>query len=456
MNLRFFRWLLLAALALAAVRAESPRKVLLVSIDGLKPEYLRDADAHGLRLPYLRALWRDGSRASGVRGILPTLTYPSHTTLITGVAPARHGIYFNKPFDLAGKPDDLYWYAEDVRVPTLWQAVHAAGRVTGSVSWPVSVGARGLDFNIPEHFATRSDEDIKLVRALAGLDLMDELQKVAGPYVTDVNLGAERDWARTRYAVELIRTRKPDFLTFHVVAADHYQHQSGPFSPPALKALEEIDEMVRQVGEAMRANDPSTIIAIVSDHGFARVEQLVKLDSAFVDAGLVKLAAPRQSIQAAGVAEWSAMVWPAGGSAAIILKDPADTAVRDKVRALLDTLAADPANGIAGILDRPAIAALGGSPLAEFWVDLRPGFAVTAALGGPLASVVAARGVHGFVPTHPEMYSFFLVEGEGIGRGVDLGIVDMRAIAPTIARLLQVPFPSAELPAIDVLAPARN
>ena len=89
---------------------------------------------------------RDGSHASGVRGVLPTVTYPTHTTMLTGVAPAKHGIYSNQTFDptqtnLGG----WYWYSEDVQAPTLWQAASKAGYVVGSVAWPVSVSAPGSD-----------------------------------------------------------------------------------------------------------------------------------------------------------------------------------------------------------------------------------------------------------------------------------------------------------------------
>ena len=68
----------------------------MISIDGLKPEYITQADAHGMKLPYLRTLLANGTYADGVVGIWPTVTYPSHTTLITGVWPAEHGIDNNQ------------------------------------------------------------------------------------------------------------------------------------------------------------------------------------------------------------------------------------------------------------------------------------------------------------------------------------------------------------------------
>ena len=99
------------------------RPVVLVSIDGLKPEYIQRADSLGLRIPTLRALAARGASAQGVIGVLPTVTYPSHATLVTGVAPTRHGIVSNTTFDpLMRNQGGWYWYAEDIKEPALWGA----------------------------------------------------------------------------------------------------------------------------------------------------------------------------------------------------------------------------------------------------------------------------------------------------------------------------------------------
>ena len=57
--------------------------LVLVSIDGLRPDYVLDADKHGLRIPNLRRFLTEGSFATGVKGVIPTVTYPSHTTIVT-------------------------------------------------------------------------------------------------------------------------------------------------------------------------------------------------------------------------------------------------------------------------------------------------------------------------------------------------------------------------------------
>src|SRR5229473_2404319 len=108
--------------------------VVLISIDGLKPDHVLDADKHGLKIPNLRSLVAEGAHATGVSGVLPTVTYPSHTTMVTGVSPAKHGIIANSPFDPYSKNlNGWYWYAEDIKVPTLWDACAKAQLTTAAV-----------------------------------------------------------------------------------------------------------------------------------------------------------------------------------------------------------------------------------------------------------------------------------------------------------------------------------
>src|ERR1700712_5198032 len=91
--------------------------VLMVSIDGLRPGDVLDADARGLKVPTLRGLVAAGMHASGVRNALPTVTYPNHTTLITGVWPNKHGIPGHQTFDPFQKNmSGWYWDASDIQV----------------------------------------------------------------------------------------------------------------------------------------------------------------------------------------------------------------------------------------------------------------------------------------------------------------------------------------------------
>ncbi len=436
--------ILVAFLSYLVAQPLSPQShaLVIVSIDGLRPDYVLQADAYRLKIPHLRRILTEGAHATGVRGVLPTVTYPSHTTILTGVWPAKHGIYSNLTFDpLDQNLLGWYWYSEDIKVPTLWEAAGKAGFVTGSVSWPVSVGAP-VRYLIPEFWrASKSPEDLKLMRAVSTPGLMAEIEKEAGPYINDLDEALPGDRQRTRYAAAILRDKKANFLTVHLAALDHIEHATGPFSPESLAALEELDGRVGELEAAVRANYPDYTICVLSDHGFARTDHTFSLMIPFVEAGLV-------TVKNGKVTDWKAFPRVDGGSAAIIVKDPKD---REAVRSLLLRLAADPANGIEKILEPADISRLGGAPNAAFWVDMKINFAVTNVQTGPAAKERKIGGTHGFSPVHPELLASFFIAGPGIRRNADLGVIDMRTIAPALASAAGFPFTTGDLPAAQIL-----
>ena len=144
---------------------------------------------------------------------------------------------------------------------------------------------------------------------------------------------------------------------------------------------------------------------------------------------------------------WRATVWSSGGSAAVVVND-SSAVLRDSLATLLRALSADTANGIERVIDRAALTRLGGFPSAEYLVNMREGYAVGSNARGPLVREVRPGGTHGYLPDAPQLYASFFIAGPTIPAGRDLGIIDQRSIAPTIARLLGVRLPAAEAAAL--------
>jgi len=428
-------WLALGLLVVAAAAQAPPPVVLMISIDGLRPDYVTAADKHGLKIPALRRFVSEGAFAEGVLGVIPTVTYPSHTTLITGVWPAKHGIFSNTIFDpLRTGQSAWYWYAEDIRVPTLWDAAASAGWTSAAIHWPASVGAR-VNWNIPEYWRGNASEDAKLRRALSTPGLVAELEADAGPYPHA--LDAESDEARGRFAVRLLEKKRPALLLLHLIALDHTQHETAPFSGETFAVLERLDAVVAKLREtAERVAPGRAFVAIVSDHGFASVDTHLNLFVAFRDTGLL-------TVERGRITGWKAIPWTAGGSAAIMLKDTNDGATRGEVRALLDKLAADPANGIDRVLDADTLRDRGGFPPAAFVVGLKPGWQMSSSLAGSVLSP-GKGGNHGHLPDLPDLRASFFLVGPGVPAGRALGLVDMRDVAPTLARRVGLSLPTAD------------
>ena len=442
-----------AALLASALLAITPfpalaEPVLLISIDGLRPGDVLEADKRGLALPNLRRFLTDGAHASGVIGVLPTLTYPSHTTLMTGVSPGKHGIVSNNSFDpMQINQGGWYWYAQDVKVPMLWDAAAKAGLSTGNVHWPVSVAAKGISWNLPQIWRTGHADDAQLLDALATPGLKAELERTVGqPYAMGIDESLSGDQNRGRFATALIAAHQPDFLTVYLTALDHEQHGSGPDTPAAKAVLEKIDAIVGDLIAAERKAHPDALIALVSDHGFEATHSGLNLFRPFIDAGLITLGADGK------VASWQAMPWIGGGSAAIMLARPDDQMLADKVKGLLDRLAANPANGIDRIVGRAEMAKLGGNAQASFTINLKPGFVTDIFRGAnaPLVAPTPVKGMHGYFPGPANLRATFMAMGPGVKPGKDLGLIDMRAIAPTLAKAMGASLPDAEAAPIDL------
>ncbi|EMG27709.1 putative pyrophosphatase [Listeria fleischmannii subsp. fleischmannii LU2006-1] len=89
-----------------------------------------------------------------VRSIYPSLTYPAHTSIITGHYPITHGIVNNTKIQPNRTSPDWYWYKDAIKVPTLYEIAKAKGYKTASFLWPVAAQS-GIDYNIAEIFPNR-------------------------------------------------------------------------------------------------------------------------------------------------------------------------------------------------------------------------------------------------------------------------------------------------------------
>jgi len=417
------------ATAFHARAAEPPRHVVIVSVDGLMADYYGKADALGLKIPTLRRLIREGAWARGVTGVLPTVTYPSHTTLITGVLPRVHGIFFNTIFDPEERSaGSWYYYASAIRVPTLIGAARAAGLKTGAVSWPVSVGS-DADFLIPEFTRPGSSHEIdrELLQQLSTPNLIDAIEKSMGRRYGY----PPKEEDRMQAALYILKAYQPRLMLLHLIDTDSAQHTHAPQSAEAKQAVEQADanlgrliEGVQQAGLGER-----TLFAVVSDHGFLPTGTFSRPNTLLREAGLLTLNDQNK------VTTWKAFFHGSGGSAALHLKDPNDSATLERVRALIAEKAKDPASGIRDVLGPDAIRGFGGADL-PMVLNAREGFYFQNPAFGPWSVPSTNKGGHGHAPDREELRATLILSGAGLVKKGDLGVVRMTQIAPTIAEYL--------------------
>ena len=440
---RLIRATALALLCLPAAAVPAPPvPLVIVSIDGMGSDFIVNADKYGLRIPNLRRMQREGAWASGVKGVLPSVTYASHTTLITGASPARHGILYNETFDpLDQNKDGWYWYTEDIRVPTLWDAATDAGLGVASVDWPVTAGAR-IRWNIVQYWradVANAADDHKLSRLLSTPGLLDEAERALGRYPAGYAYEVEDDRRRAGFSEWMLATHHPRLHLAYFSGLDEEEHTSWPGSPKSLAVLEALDELIGRVRTAAeKAGGGRALVAVVSDHGHSTTTRELRFNELLREAGLILLN------ERGRPTAWKAYGWGSGGSTAVMLKDPGDEPTRRAVAEILDRLKALPESPIQGVLDGAEARAQGGFPEAAYVVGVKPDVRIDTRMEEPVMGPAVPLGEHGHFPENREMDASFLVVGPGVPAGRELGRIDMRDVAPTLAALIGVRMPQAE------------
>jgi arylsulfatase A-like enzyme len=261
------RFLIFAISFAASLFGAQP--LVVISVDGLDNRYLAEADQRGLKIPTLRKLMREGQYSQGVIGVVPTITWPSHTTIITGVDPVVHGILGNwRP------PGERYLDYAQIKSPNLIGAAHQAGLTIATITWPVTVGAP-VDWNLPEFFMGRRGGDMDLRSIESKANPPDLVTRIAADSPAFAQQWMD-DRIRTMAALWILRHERPQLMLLHLVDLDSEEHDNAPFTREAYATLEHSDELI---GEIVTALPASTAIAVVSDHGFERVDRIVNIKS---------------------------------------------------------------------------------------------------------------------------------------------------------------------------------
>jgi predicted AlkP superfamily pyrophosphatase or phosphodiesterase len=428
--------LLCASLALVAQPQHARRgnHVVIISLDGFPGWALEDPY---LPVPTLRRLASSGAVAAGMRPVNPTVTWPNHTAIVTGVTPAKHGVLFNGTLvrDAGAPPRVEPWRDKKdmVHAPTLYDAVHDKGMTTAQVDWVAILNAPTIDFEFPER-PERPETKPAIVQ---------EMVKAAEITQQDVDGFASqnivwRDDVWTDAAVHIVRDHRPNLLLLHLLSLDSMQHRYGPRTPAAMVTMARLDAQVGRVVTAIETAGikDTTTVFVVSDHGFRTVQKQTLPNVALRDAGLL-------TVEGGKVTGTKVYVLSEGGAAFVYVTAPdADGDLLRRARQALtsvegiDTIV-EPAQYASYGLPQPSADPQAGALL----LTAKSGYAFAGVATGDKTVIDAPEGslgTHGYVSDDPDIQALFIASGRGIKPGMRLPSVDNVDIAPTAARLLGV------------------
>jgi predicted AlkP superfamily pyrophosphatase or phosphodiesterase len=432
------RLVFLAALLLAP-GSFAANHVILITIDGFPARMIEDKRTD---VPRIRALAEEGATAHAMKVSNPSVTWPNHTTLVSGVQPRKHSVLFNgllvRGPDLV-KIDPNVTSAQLVKAPTIFDLLHQAGLKTAGVNWPCTRLSKSLDDDFPDSpdmvdFTTPRFRKDLVAAGILPSDKQADFAKIGEPL---------RDEIWTHAAVYLIRHRMPNFMAVHLLNTDSIHHKYGPESMASYTALSLADRFVGDIVDAVNAagQKKSTTIIVTADHGFATATNVIQPNVLLREAGLLTVASNQ-------VTKARVQCVPEGGSGFIYCNDPA---TRDEDRKKVIELLAGK-EGVLDVLGPEKFEALGIPPAGEGGSPdllLRPkiGYGVTGTATGDAfvvpVTMAISSGYHGYID-EPLMNAIFVASGRGIKKGAHLGSISNVDVAPTVMRLLGKELPNGD------------
>lgn len=388
-------------------------------------------------LPHFQELLDKAAICRKVETIYPSVTYPCHASIVTGNFPNRHGVVTNTLLQPNRLSPDWYWHRRYIKGTTLYDEAKKAGLSTVALLWPVTAKAK-IDYHMPEIFANRPWHHQIAVSIMNGSKRYQVEMNNKFGYLRNGVAQPELDDFVTASTVHTIQTKKPNLMLVHLVDLDTQRHQHGFSSEEARAAIHRHDRRLGEILAALKDSgiyEQTTIVAL-GDHSSLDHSKAVKLNVLLRESGLIQL--NRRGI----VKDWQAYCKSNDGSAYIYVTDEQ---AKDKVRALLHSLAVNEANGIEFVLEGAEAGLRGADEHATFMVEARRGFYFTEHLEGePVESITAedvatgkyTRASHGYSPGKEDYSTVFIATGRGIQPNVEIEHMRLVDEGPTFARLL--------------------
>lgn len=384
--------------------------------------------------PNFRFIMEEGAYVKEMGTIYPSLTYPIHTTIITGRYPKDHGIINNKLLQPGRISPDWYWYEKYIKGDTIFKAAKRKGLTTAALLWPVT--AKGnINYNMPEIFPNRPWQNQIFISLSTGTPiLLSILQKRFGYIRRGIHQPA-LDKFVTYSASYVIRKHRPSLIMIHFTDVDTQRHNYGYSSKEAMDAIKRYDIALGKLIETLKENniwDKTTLIAL-SDHSQIDVYNSIKLNILFKRHGLIK------TNDKGKIKSWKAYLNTCEGSAYIYLKNKDDKILQEKVRTIIDKFMREK-EGIEIVYSSKEAEGFGADPNCFLMLEAERGYHFDESLEGSVIDKTrrGLKACHGYSPKKDNYTTCFMAYGKGIRKGTVLEKGQVIDIAPTLSKLLSV------------------
>lgn len=319
------------------------RHVVVVSVDAMVYEDLETLS----KLYTFEEIWDQTARVNRVRSVYPTITYPCHSTMMTGVYPETHGIVNNEKPIVCERSSQWQHMRDMVHAKSIFDYAKEAGLTTGAVFWPVTGNDKNIDYLVDEYWPQHGESSEQCFRDSGSSE--EVMQKVVLPNLKIVeNRHRQHPWCDAfvmQCACDMLATFKPNLLMVHPANVDAYRHQTGLFTQKVETGLYETNLWIAQL---IKAADDAGILDktdffIVSDHGQQAIRRCIALNVLLAEKGLIDVA------EDGSIRDWTAFAKSGGLSALVYLKNPDNADDAARTYAVLKELMATETAGIGQI-----------------------------------------------------------------------------------------------------------
>ncbi|MFR1710214.1 MAG: ectonucleotide pyrophosphatase/phosphodiesterase [Clostridium sp.] len=421
------------------------KHLVVISIDGLKAA---DFDIIN-NLPNFSRCIQRGTVVRNVKSIYPSLTYPAHTTIVTGKYPKNHGVVNNKLLEPKKITPDWFWFRKYVNGPTLYDVAKEKGLSVASIFWPVT-GKASIKYNIPEIFSNNKYISQEMSSLMGGSLLYQLGLNRKFRHMLDGFKEPNLDNFATTCAVETIKKYKPNLLLLHLLDLDSQRHGYGTDSKEAIDALHRHDIRLSKIISALEEANiyENSSIVILGDHGFQDFNKIISLNTLFKNQDLISVDEKNK------IKSWRVYAKSCDGSAYIYLKDDFNKALSSKIYSVLNSLSLDSNKGIQTIYKNEDIISLGGDPKATFMIEAKKGFIFTDKFTDNIITSTnpkegKSNGNHGYHPDNPNIHTLFIGCGDEFKQNFFIDKMNLVDIAPTLSKVLGIKFPKCDGQVID-------
>lgn len=418
--------------------------LIVISFDGLSTldfEYIST-------LPNFKKYLGGASYSKKVYSIYPTLTYPAHTTIVTGRYPKNHGIVNNTKLQLNIKYSDWYWQRKYIKGETLYDEAIKNGMKVAALLWPVT-GKSKIQYNMPEIFANRPWKNQIMVSLCNGSPLYQlELNKRFG----HLRQGTKQPYLDNFVHESLLYTlknKKPDVTLVHYVDLDSMRHHYGFNSKEAKEALERHDKRLGEIIKTLKDSDiyEESTIVVLGDHSSLDEDKIISLNVLLRERGYI-------DVNSSGkITAYRAILKNCDGSAYIYVKDKKDSKLIDEIYEIIKKFN-EKYNCIEDIYDSKEAAKLGADPNCTFMLEAEKGYYFADNMYGEYISHIkpgelgksyhVTKATHGYSPFKKDYTTVFMMSGKGINKGVVLEQMNLIDEGPTMAKLLGLELKNAD------------